>query len=83
MKFNTKCCKPRLAALAIVTSSLSACAMISSEPVVGVCPPIVEYNREEQALVATEIENLPEDAVIIDWLADYSLLREQASTCGS
>ncbi len=57
--------------------------MISSEPVVGVCPPIVEYNREEQALVATEIENLPEDAVIIDWLADYSLLREQASTCGS
>jgi len=57
--------------------------MISSEPVVGVCPPIVEYNREEQALVATEIENLPEDAEIIDWLADYSLLREQVSTCGS
>ena len=57
--------------------------MVSSEPVVGHCPPIVEYNREEQALVATGIESLAEDAVLIDWLADYSLLREQASTCGS
>ena len=83
MKFNAKCCGSRLAALAIATSLLSACATVSSEPVVGVCPPIVEYSGAEQALVATEIESLQEYTVIVDWLADYSLLREQVSICGS
>lgn len=82
MKFNAKCSKPRLVVLAIVTSLPSACATVSSEPVVGVCPPVVEYSRVEQALVATEIESLEENTVIVDWLADYSLLREQANACG-
>ena len=82
MKFNAKCLKPRLAALVVVTSLLSACATESFEPVVGVCPPVVEYGRAEQALVATEVESLPEGAILISWLADYSLLREQANACG-
>jgi len=43
----------------------------------------VEYSRAEQALVAIEIESLPENTVIVDWLADYSLLKKQVSTCGS
>ena len=81
MKFNAECLRPRLAALAIVTSLLTGCATESSEQVVGVCPPVVEYSRAEQALVATEIEALQEGAVLINWLADYSLLREQANSC--
>jgi len=51
------------------------------EYVMGVCPPVVEYSRAEQALAANEVEVLPEGAVLADWLADYSVLREQAQTC--
>ena len=81
MKFNAECLKPRLAALVIVTSLSTACATVSSEPVVGVCPPVVEYSATEQARVSNEVESLPDDAVLINWLADYSVLREQARSC--
>lgn len=82
MKFNAECLRRGPVALAIVTSLLSACATVSSDPVVGVCPPVMEYSHSEQALVATEIETLPESAILVSWLADYSLLREQANACG-
>jgi len=42
----------------------------------------MEYSHSEQALAATEIETLPESAILVSWLADYSLLREQANACG-
>jgi hypothetical protein len=45
------------------------------------CPPVVDYSRDEQATVAEEITALPRDALIIDWLADYAVLREQALAC--
>jgi len=44
MKSNAECSKPRLAALVIVTSLLSACATVSSERFTSVCPPVVEYD---------------------------------------
>ena len=81
MKSKVGCLKPRLAALAIVTSLLSACATVSSEPVDGVCPAVVEYSRDEQHRAAAEIEALPEGAVIVDWLANYAVLRDQAQMC--
>ena len=83
MKSSAECFTPRLAALAIVTSFLSACATVSSEPAVGTCPPVVEYSQAEQALAANEIDALPGGAVLIDWLADYSMLREQVRSCGA
>ena len=46
------------------------------------CPPVVEYSRAEQARVAKEITALPENAVIIDWLANFAVLRAQARVCG-
>jgi len=55
--------------------------MVSSEPVVGICPPVAEYSAAEQARVSIEVEALPADAVLINWLADYSVLREQARSC--
>jgi hypothetical protein len=81
MKPNAECLKPRLVGLAILTSLLSACATVGFESVVGVCPPVVEYSQAEQTLAAIEIEALPGDAVLIDWLADYSMLRDQARSC--
>jgi len=81
MKYNAECLRLRFAALAIVTSLLSACATVSSEPAVGTCPPVVEYSQAEQTQAADEIDALPGGAVLIDWLADYSVLREQARSC--
>lgn len=57
---------------------LNGCATGSSEwRKKEVCPPVVEYSREEQRRVAEEIEALPEDSVIVGWLADYAVLRAQ------
>ena len=81
MKFNAECFRLRLVGLAIVMSLLSACATVSSEPVVGICPPVVEYSAAEQARVVSEVEALPDDAALINWLSDYSVLREQARSC--
>ena len=41
----------------------------------------MEYPREEQRRVADEVDALPEGAVIVQWLADYSVLRGQLRVC--
>ena len=81
MKYSTECFRLRLVGLGVAMILFSACATVSSEPVVGVCPPVVEYSAAEQARVSSEVEALPDDAVLINWLADYSVLREQARSC--
>jgi hypothetical protein len=42
---------------------------------------VVEYNRAEQARVAEEVAALPEFSLIVGWLADYAVLRDQARAC--
>jgi len=42
---------------------------------------VVDYSRLEQAQVADEIAALPENARIVDWLADYAVLRAQVRAC--
>ena len=61
--------------------SLSACAMVSSDPP-ALCAPVVPYTRAEQAQVADELAALPEGSLIADWLADYAVMRDQARACG-
>jgi len=48
-----------------------------------VCPPVVEYSQAEQAQAADEVAALPEDSILIGWMADYSVLREQIRSCGA
>jgi hypothetical protein len=67
--------------LAAVMILLSACARVDSENPVGLCPPILHYSKDEKTLVADEVTALHEDAKIIDWLADYAVLREQVRSC--
>jgi hypothetical protein len=43
---------------------------------------VVEYSRAEQARVAEEVAALPDGALIMAWLADYAVLRDQARGCG-
>ncbi|MBO6883152.1 MAG: hypothetical protein JJ869_06150 [Marivita sp.] len=76
------CWKRRLAALAIVTSLQSGCAMVgSSPPFAIVCPPVVEYSRETQSRVAEELSLLPDSSTIAEMLSDYVVMREQSRAC--
>ncbi|RFU12913.1 hypothetical protein DZD18_09470 [Rhodobacteraceae bacterium W635] len=42
---------------------------------------LVAYTPAEQARVADEVAALPEGAAIMEWLADYAVMREQARVC--
>ncbi|WP_412507584.1 hypothetical protein [Roseovarius sp. SYSU LYC5161] len=42
-----------------------------------------EDSEAEQAQVAEEVAALPENALIVDWLADYAVLRAQLRVCQS
>ena len=59
---------------------LGACARVGSEAQVA-CPPVVQYSKPEQEQVAEEVAALPENARIVDWLADYAVLRAQVRAC--
>ena len=79
---GTGCSMRRLAALAIVTISLTGCATGGSEPrIATVCPPVIEYSREFQARAADELNLLPEASAIAEMLSDYSVMPDQARAC--
>lgn len=61
---------------------LSACGKGGSDRPGQVCPPVVEYSTADQARAAEEVETLPEEAMIVRMLSDYSVLRDQARACG-
>jgi len=65
----------------IVTSLLSACATVGSERVVGVCPPVVEYDAGFQARAAEEVQALSKGSAVVEMLRDYAVMREQARVC--
>ena len=81
MPSTARCWTRPLAVLATVMISLSGCARVGSERLPSPCPPVVEYSRAEQARVAEEVAALHEGAEIVAWLADYSVLRDQARAC--
>ena len=81
MKFTDACCKPQLTALAIVKGLMSACATVSSKSVIWVCPPVVEYDTEFQALAVDELQLLPVSSIVVEMLNDYTVIREQARGC--
>ncbi len=77
MNSSAGCSRPRLAVLIIVTSLLSACATASSERVVGLCPPVVEYSAGFQARAAEEVQALPDGSEVVELLNDYAKIRDQ------
>jgi hypothetical protein len=62
-------------------SWLTGCATVGSDIPPSACPPVVEYSRAEQMSVAAEVAALPDGAMIVGWLADYAVLRDQAHAC--
>ncbi|RDC67765.1 hypothetical protein DLJ49_20650 [Rhodovulum sp. 12E13] len=82
MMSNARCWKQQLAALAIATSLLSACATVGSDGTgPGVCPPVFEYSRQFQARAAEELALLPEGSAVVEMLVDYAVMREQGQVC--
>jgi hypothetical protein len=81
MLFTARCWTRPQTALAIATLLLPACVGVGSDTSPSACPPVVVYSQTEQSRLAGEIAALPEDALIIDWLADYAVLRDQARAC--
>lgn len=81
MRFNAENLRLRLVSLVTVMSWLSACATVSSERTVGVCPPVGDYSRAFQARAVDVIAWLPERSAIAEMLADYIVMRGQARAC--
>jgi len=55
--------------------------MVSSERVIEICPPVVEYDAGFQAKAAEEVLQLTEGSVLVEMLSEYTLLREQVRAC--
>jgi len=81
MPSNARCWTRPLATLAVAMILLSGCAGVGSEVPPSACPPLVEYSRAEQAKVSDEVAALPEGTLIVSWLADYAVMRDQARAC--
>ncbi|MBE0455583.1 MAG: hypothetical protein IBX58_18275 [Roseovarius sp.] len=62
---------------------LTGCATAGSDAPPSACAPVVEYSRAEQARVAEEVATLPEGALVVGWLMDYAVLRDQAQACAT
>ena len=78
---NVRCLKKLLGVLAVGMIFLTGCATGGSDAPPGACPPVVAYSPAEQMRVAEEVAALPEGALIVGWLADYAVLRDQARAC--
>ena len=81
MSYNARCWTQQAAALAAVMIFLNGCEGVGFDATLKPCPPVVEYSRAEQARVVHEVAQLPESSLIIGWLADYAVLRDQVRTC--
>ena len=66
--------RPALALIAALL--LGACATATFE-----CPIPKDYSSEVQAQAADELEGLPDNSVIADFIADYGVLRAEARAC--
>ena len=80
MRFTAGCWRPRLVGLMVATSWLAGCETAGSERA-AICPPVVEYSPEFQALAADELVLLPEESAAAEMLADYAVMRDQARSC--
>nr|WP_044008450.1 hypothetical protein [Leisingera methylohalidivorans] len=82
MRFSGGCWRRRLAVLVVATSWLTGCATAGFEAGgVAACPPVVEYSREFQAQAAEELATLPDGSAVVEMMADYAVMRDQARAC--
>lgn len=83
MPFNARCWMRQPAVLLIAVICLSGCVRAGFEYSLSMCPTLVEYSMAEQAQVADEVAKLPDGVLLMEWLADYAVLREQVRACSA
>ena len=84
MIFNAECWRRRLAVLVIGASWFTGCATESFEANgVAACPPVVDYSLGFQARAAEELTKLANGSAVVEMLADYAVMRDQARVCKS
>ena len=82
MTSNARCSMRPLAVLVIATILLTGCATAGFEATgSAACPPVVEYSREIRNRAMEELALLPERSAVVEMMADYTVLREQARAC--
>jgi hypothetical protein len=57
---------------------VTSCAVASSK---SECPAIVIYSGDEQAQVALDLDLLPPDSPVKDFIRDYGVLRDEVRAC--
>ena len=76
------CWRWRLAVLVIGASWLTGCATADFETrSVAVCPSVLEYRSAFQARAAEEMPKLPDGSAVVEIMADYAVMRDQARVC--
>lgn len=45
------------------------------------CPQITEYSKETQAHAWLELQSLPQNSTLKEWVKDYGALRNQVRAC--
>lgn len=80
MKFNARCWRRPDVVPLIAMLLLSGCAMGDSE-VHAPCPPVVDYSVADQSRAVAEVDALPNDAMVMQMLIDYAVMRDQARAC--
>jgi hypothetical protein len=81
MPCNARCWKRQAVALAAAMILLNGCARVGSDVPRSACPAVVEYSQAEQSQLAQELSALSNRSLIIGWLSDYAVLRDQARVC--
>lgn len=46
------------------------------------CPPLVRYNSAQEAELATELERIPSNSMIVTTLSDYHAVRKRCGVVG-
>ncbi|PIE14914.1 MAG: hypothetical protein CSA70_00745 [Rhodobacterales bacterium] len=79
MTYNNGCSMRRRVVLGLVAIWLSGCATADFKTrSVAICPPVADYSREFQARAAEELAMLPDGSSVVEMMADYAVMREQA-----
>ncbi len=73
--------RPPLLAVVLCVILLSGCDSAPPISSGAICPPVVEYGRDEQSRAATELRAMSSGAVIPTMMADYGRTRAALRAC--
>lgn len=77
-------CQKRLFRVRYSLMLASLALMAACSPTItSVCPPVQQYSKQFNQSLANEIEDLPDNSLIVRVISDYINLRDQLKICRS